>query len=341
MHSVPHNVIKKGPPHGAHHGKTEVQKEYHQAWNAWKRCCKKVDSQGEHFTGIHDRFHRDPIYRESPLAIEWTEQKCKEWDELAKEDHTYHLTLEEKKRYQGQWYLTRNKAGKNGPMELRSDFRAAVLVKNRLHHASGEQVEERLRPNQQRRWHSSSSTSWWEKSEWNWKCAHIKFLNWFCYSWFRLQSIAIHCNRREVCELYFVSPSGVACVDRYTSHETLLQHFHFLHTHHIVAQGVFGAHSLHLHVIHDVTCLSVRCLFSFCLLLPLVPLFSLTDFLSSVLHINFHNVESTEIKPSQKRKSGRDMGKRKTQDSPWKTKRANPRWSQNWDPEARTSSRVW
>ena len=30
-------------------------------------------------------------------------------------------------------------------------------------------------------------------------------------------------------------------------------------THHIVAQGVFGAHSLHLHVIHDVTCLSVRC----------------------------------------------------------------------------------
>ena len=37
-------------------------------------------------------------------------------------------------------------------------------------------------------------------------------------------------------------------------------------THHIVAQGLFGAHSLHLHVIHDVTCLSVRCLFSFCVL---------------------------------------------------------------------------
>ena len=36
--------------------KTEEQKEYHVAWNAWKRCCKKVDSQGGHFTGIHDRF---------------------------------------------------------------------------------------------------------------------------------------------------------------------------------------------------------------------------------------------------------------------------------------------
>ena len=47
--SVPHYVIKKGRSHGARHGKTEEQKEYHIAWNAWQRCCKKVDSQGEHF----------------------------------------------------------------------------------------------------------------------------------------------------------------------------------------------------------------------------------------------------------------------------------------------------
>ena len=36
--------------------KTEEQKEYHIAWNAWKRCCERVDSQSEHFKGIHDRF---------------------------------------------------------------------------------------------------------------------------------------------------------------------------------------------------------------------------------------------------------------------------------------------
>ena len=64
------------------HGKTEVQREYHKAC---QRCCKKVDSQGEHFTGIHDRFLRDPVYRESQLAIGWTEQKCKEWDGFAKQ----------------------------------------------------------------------------------------------------------------------------------------------------------------------------------------------------------------------------------------------------------------
>ena len=46
--SIPNYVIKKGRCHGARYGRTEEQKEYHSAWNAWKRCCKKVDSQGGH-----------------------------------------------------------------------------------------------------------------------------------------------------------------------------------------------------------------------------------------------------------------------------------------------------
>ena len=88
-----------------------------------KRCCKRVDTQGEHFTGIHDRFLRDPVYRESQLAIGWSEQRCKEWDELAKKGHTYKLTPEEKRRCKGQWYLNIENPGKNGPMKLRSDYR--------------------------------------------------------------------------------------------------------------------------------------------------------------------------------------------------------------------------
>ena len=55
----------------------------------------KSTPQGEHFTGVHDRFLRDPVYRESQLAIGWSEQKCKEWDEFWKEDHTCKLTTEE------------------------------------------------------------------------------------------------------------------------------------------------------------------------------------------------------------------------------------------------------
>ena len=46
--SFPHYVIKKVRPHGARHGKTEEQKEYFIAFNAWKRCRKRVDAQEEH-----------------------------------------------------------------------------------------------------------------------------------------------------------------------------------------------------------------------------------------------------------------------------------------------------
>ena len=109
-------------------------------------------------------------------------------DELAKEDHTYHLSTEEKKRYQGQWYLTLNKAGKNGPMKLRSDFRAAVSMKNRLNHESGEQVEEPI--------HRGVTSLNGIGNE----LIRLFLIdqNSFCYSWFRLQSIAIHSNRRGV-----------------------------------------------------------------------------------------------------------------------------------------------
>ena len=127
--------------------KTEAQKEYHIAYNAWKRCCKRVDGQEEHYKGIHDRFSRDQVYRESQLKIAWTERKCIEMDKLAQEDHSYRPSKEEFKRYQGQWYHTLNKSGKNAPMRLRSDFRAAVTIKSRLRRESGEERAEPISPN--------------------------------------------------------------------------------------------------------------------------------------------------------------------------------------------------
>ena len=86
---------------------------------------------------------------------------------------------------------------KIGPMRLRSDFRAAVSIKNRLHREPGEQVEEPISPEQYRRWHPSSSTSWWSLNGIGNELIRF-FKVTFCYSWFRLQSIAIHCDRRGV-----------------------------------------------------------------------------------------------------------------------------------------------
>ena len=125
--SIPHYVIKKGRCHGARHDKTEAQQEYCVAHNTRKRCLER------NYNGIHDRFLRDPVLRDSQLKIGWTEQKCIEMDKLAQEDHSYRLSREEFLRYQKHWYLTLNKSGKNAPMRVRSDFRAAVTIMNRFH----------------------------------------------------------------------------------------------------------------------------------------------------------------------------------------------------------------
>ena len=164
--SIQHYMIKKGATRGARHGKTEEQKEHQKAWNAWKRCCKKFDSQGGHFTGIHDRILRDPVFRESQQR----------WTNLQKKTIRIISLQRNFEDSKDKWDLTSNKSGKFGPMRLRPDFRAAVSLKNRLHRESGEQVEEPISP-EQYRWHPSSSRSLWDKSEWNWKWAHKNFFS--------------------------------------------------------------------------------------------------------------------------------------------------------------------
>ena len=68
--STPEHVIKKGRPHGHRYGKTPEKKEYHQAHNLKKRCIKR------RFTGIHDRFLRDPDFRKYMLEHDREEDVC-------------------------------------------------------------------------------------------------------------------------------------------------------------------------------------------------------------------------------------------------------------------------
>ena len=53
--------------------------------------------------------------------------------------------------------ISLNKSGRNAPMNLRSDFRTAVTIMNRLHRESGEERPEPIPFHQYQRWHSSSS----------------------------------------------------------------------------------------------------------------------------------------------------------------------------------------
>ena len=159
--SIPNYVIKKERPHGHRCVKTKEQRETFIAHNLRQRCIKKG------FEGIHDRFQNDPIFRESQLSIDRTEEVCIQMDKDAQKDFTYRMSQDENFRYKKNWWISLNKSGKKGPMRDRSDFNEALTKLHRPHQESG---EERLAPIpswQYQKWHpssSSSSTSWWQ---WN------------------------------------------------------------------------------------------------------------------------------------------------------------------------------
>ena len=217
------------------------------AWNTWKRCCKKVDSRS-----ISQRSSLSWITTRNRMV----RTKVQRVDELSQEDHTYKLTPG-KEKIPRTMYLTLNKAGKNGPMKLRSDFRAAVSMKNRLHHESVEKVEEPIHPDQYRRWHPSSSTSWWNKSEWNWKWAHNSIFLIDEIS-FLLQLVSFTVDSDPL------FPTGGVCRQRRLTRD--FSHAPWTCDHTTLWLKVSQVRiSLHPHAIHDVTCLSVRCLSLFCL----------------------------------------------------------------------------
>ena len=159
--SIQNYVIKKGRPHGHRYGKTKEQRDHHIAHNLRKRCIKR------NFEGIHDRFLKDPVFRESQLEHDRTEEVCIQMDKDAQKDFTYRMTQEEYFRYRKNWWISLNKSGKIGPVRDRSDFNDALTTLSRLHQESGEQ---QLRPVpfwKYQRWHqsSSSSSSWWQWSD--------------------------------------------------------------------------------------------------------------------------------------------------------------------------------
>ena len=151
--SIPEYVIKKGRPHGHRYGKTPE-----------KKCIKRK------FTGIHDRFLRDPDFRKSMLEHDRDEDVCLKWDDLAEQDFTYRMTESEYFRYKQNWWISLNKSGDQGPLRKRSDFNQALSTLNRLHQESGGR---QLRPMpywkyRQRQPSSSSSFTWWQRSGSRW-----------------------------------------------------------------------------------------------------------------------------------------------------------------------------
>ena len=129
--SIPNYVIKKGRRHGHRYGKTEEQRQHHIAHYLRKRCIKRE------FERIHDRFLQDPVFRESQISIDQTEEVCIQMDKDAQKVFTYRMN-DEYFRYNKNWWISLNTSGRNEPMNLRSDVNEALTKLHRLHRECGE-----------------------------------------------------------------------------------------------------------------------------------------------------------------------------------------------------------
>ena len=68
--------------------------------NLKKRCIKR------HFTGIHDRFLRDHVFRKRMLEHHRNEDFCLKWDDLAEQDFTDRMSELENFHYRQYWWIS-------------------------------------------------------------------------------------------------------------------------------------------------------------------------------------------------------------------------------------------
>ena len=114
-----------------------------------------------------DRFLRDQVYRESQLAIGWTEQKC--IDELAKQNHTYHLSTEDSQKIPRTMVSHLKQVRQKRAYATWTRFSSCSLSQKTVFIVSQvRKLQNQFLQHNIRRWHSSSSDSWWDTSDWSW-----------------------------------------------------------------------------------------------------------------------------------------------------------------------------
>ena len=131
--------------------------------NQLKKKCEKT-----FFQGIHDRFIRDPEFRNRMIEKNRDEDLCQRWDALADEDHTYHLTPQEYSFYKSNWWLRSNKQGSNTVRTThRSDFKKALSTLQQLKQKEEGALQTPTDSHRNQKWAQSSSSWWnWQGSWW-------------------------------------------------------------------------------------------------------------------------------------------------------------------------------
>ena len=117
-------------------------------------AARKLTLKGDILEVFTIDFSEIQFYRESQLAIGWTEQKCKEMDRTCKR-RSYVPSL-----YRGIQKIPRTMVSHLEQVRQKWAYETSIRfstcclsLKNRLHRESGEQVAEPISPQQFGRWH--------------------------------------------------------------------------------------------------------------------------------------------------------------------------------------------
>ena len=177
-------------------------------WNAWKRCCKKVDSWGEHFTGIHYRFI---VNHHSQL--DGQNKSAKSGTNLRKKTILINSLQRKGEGTKDNGILLWTKQAKMGPWNFdlikeplswwkivyttnqENQLKSPRIQVNKDEYNKDKKfspkitcpVPELINTQDGRTGLPSASSSWWYASEWSWKWAHTLF---FCSDLFLLQLVS-------------------------------------------------------------------------------------------------------------------------------------------------------
>ena len=124
--SIPGYEIKKNQSRGPRHVQSMRQTIYHKGRDMLRK--DNLSKNGSCET-IRERWYTDADYRTSLSDEGSTEEKIRQCDAIAMEDHSHEATPEERRRWQRNWKIVFNK-GVQGPTRQRPDFvkRSTLIV---------------------------------------------------------------------------------------------------------------------------------------------------------------------------------------------------------------------
>ena len=119
--SMPYYIVRKDHSRGAKQGPTQWQYDHSKA----KETTRNVRKKG--YDSISPRWQDDVRYRNSQIAVGWTEEYCQYVDSLLSIDFSLRATRRERERYENNLTLgVKGQGTKSAPMKNRPDFSQAV-----------------------------------------------------------------------------------------------------------------------------------------------------------------------------------------------------------------------